>query len=276
MWRRPTSCRWSTSPTLTVTSTWTVCRWLRRTLGRGRIPSSLRSSTLSKSATYQPTYYPSNLLTRTLNTLRCSLPVYRITKCIISVFSVTYRVRSTDSKSASATKQKRTKKVTSVRTSGYFKSSRVWKTLHVSSVMFHHSHLFLSSSRTHQSLSLSVFMRCQLNRLQKGQMIDEWFPLSSHVPLKGIEPGSLRVRARYSMEKIMPEEEYSEFKEVWFIVKWFWLQCPLTRVHLKGQWRHCCVSFADDLAERVSCHLCSGPCMWSGPHLTGKSSSADL
>lgn len=45
-------------------------------------------------------------------------------------------------------------------------------------------------------------------------MIDEWFPLSSHVPLKGIEPGSLRVRARYSMEKIMPEEEYSEFKEV--------------------------------------------------------------
>lgn len=61
---------------------------------------------------------------------------------------------------------------------------------------------------------LSVFMRCQLNRLQKGQMIDEWFPLSSHVPLKGIEPGSLRVRARYSMEKIMPEEEYSEFKEV--------------------------------------------------------------
>ena len=45
-------------------------------------------------------------------------------------------------------------------------------------------------------------------------MIDEWFPLSSHVALKGIEPGSLRVRARYSMEKIMPEEEYSEFKEV--------------------------------------------------------------
>lgn len=57
-------------------------------------------------------------------------------------------------------------------------------------------------------------MRCLLNRLQKGQMIDEWFPLSSHVPLKGIEPGSLRVRARYSVEKIMPEEEYSEFKEV--------------------------------------------------------------
>lgn len=59
-----------------------------------------------------------------------------------------------------------------------------------------------------------LFMRCQLSRLQKGQMIDEWFPLSSYVPLKGIEPGSLRVRARYSMEKIMPEEEYSEFKEL--------------------------------------------------------------
>ncbi|ETE70240.1 Ras GTPase-activating protein 1, partial [Ophiophagus hannah] len=59
-----------------------------------------------------------------------------------------------------------------------------------------------------------IFMRCQLNRLQKGQATDEWFQLSSHVPLKGIEPGSLRVRARYSMEKIMPEEEYSEFKEL--------------------------------------------------------------
>ncbi|PKU34513.1 ras gtpase-activating protein hypothetical protein [Limosa lapponica baueri] len=57
-------------------------------------------------------------------------------------------------------------------------------------------------------------MRCQLSRLQKGHATDEWFQLSSHVPLKGIEPGSLRVRARYSMEKIMPEEEYSEFKEL--------------------------------------------------------------
>ncbi|NXX57918.1 RASA1 protein, partial [Scopus umbretta] len=58
------------------------------------------------------------------------------------------------------------------------------------------------------------FMRCQLSRLQKGHATDEWFQLSSHVPLKGIEPGSLRVRARYSMEKIMPEEEYGEFKEL--------------------------------------------------------------
>lgn len=83
----------------------------------------------------------------------------------------------------------------------------------------HVSHLFYLTSRL--NFSPSVFMRCQLNRLQKGQMIDEWFPLSSHVPLKGIEPGSLRVRARYSMEKIMPEEEYSEFKEVC-------LDCPFT------------------------------------------------
>ncbi|KAL7848184.1 hypothetical protein AOLI_G00229020 [Acnodon oligacanthus] len=57
-------------------------------------------------------------------------------------------------------------------------------------------------------------MRCQLCRLQKGRMIDEWFPLTSHVPLKDIEPSSLRVRAWYSMEKIMPEEVYSEFKEL--------------------------------------------------------------
>lgn len=64
------------------------------------------------------------------------------------------------------------------------------------------------------TILFQVFMRCQLSRLQRGQATDEWFQLSSHVPLKGIEPGSLRVRARYSMEKIMPEEEYSEFKEV--------------------------------------------------------------
>ncbi|KAA0716615.1 Ras GTPase-activating protein 1 [Triplophysa tibetana] len=71
------------------------------------------------------------------------------------------------------------------------------------------------SNKTKKSKESDIlFMRCQLNRLQRGQMIDEWFPLSSYVPLKGIEPGSLRVRARYSMEKIMPEEEYSEFKEL--------------------------------------------------------------
>ncbi|XP_051952723.1 ras GTPase-activating protein 1 isoform X3 [Xyrauchen texanus] len=71
------------------------------------------------------------------------------------------------------------------------------------------------SNKTKKSKESDIlFMRCQLSKLQRGQMIDEWFPLSSYVPLKGIEPGSLRVRARYSMEKIMPEEEYSEFKEL--------------------------------------------------------------
>ncbi|KAM9446341.1 ras GTPase-activating protein 1 isoform 2-T2 [Clarias gariepinus] len=71
------------------------------------------------------------------------------------------------------------------------------------------------SNKTKKSKESDIlFMRCLLSRLQRGQMIDEWFQLSSHVPLKGIEPGSLRVRARYSMEKIMPEEEYNEFKEV--------------------------------------------------------------
>ncbi|ELV11044.1 Ras GTPase-activating protein 1 [Tupaia chinensis] len=70
------------------------------------------------------------------------------------------------------------------------------------------------SNKTKKSKDPDIlFMRCQLSRLQKGHATDEWFLLSSHIPLKGIEPGSLRVRARYSMEKIMPEEEYSEFKE---------------------------------------------------------------
>uniref|UniRef100_A0A672TRU6 Ras GTPase-activating protein 1 n=1 Tax=Strigops habroptila TaxID=2489341 RepID=A0A672TRU6_STRHB len=71
------------------------------------------------------------------------------------------------------------------------------------------------SNKTKKSKDPDIlFMRCQLSRLQKGHATDEWFQLSSHVPLKGIEPGSLRVRARYSMEKIMPEEEYNEFKEL--------------------------------------------------------------
>ncbi|MFT7817704.1 ras GTPase-activating protein 1-like [Arapaima gigas] len=71
------------------------------------------------------------------------------------------------------------------------------------------------SNKTKKSKENDIlFMCCQLSRLQRGQMSDEWFPLSSHVPLKGIEPGSLRVRARYSMEKIMSEDEYTEFKEL--------------------------------------------------------------
>ncbi|XP_030624876.1 ras GTPase-activating protein 1 isoform X2 [Chanos chanos] len=71
------------------------------------------------------------------------------------------------------------------------------------------------SNKTKKSKESDIlFMRCQLSKLQRGQVMDEWFPLSSHVPLKGIDPGTLRVRARYSMEKIMPEEEYSEFKEL--------------------------------------------------------------
>uniref|UniRef100_A0A673MS60 Ras GTPase-activating protein 1-like n=1 Tax=Sinocyclocheilus rhinocerous TaxID=307959 RepID=A0A673MS60_9TELE len=48
----------------------------------------------------------------------------------------------------------------------------------------------------------------------KSNMIDEWFPLSSHVPLKNVAPSSLRLRVRYSVEKIMPVEVYNELKEV--------------------------------------------------------------
>ncbi|XP_065516979.1 ras GTPase-activating protein 1 isoform X5 [Lathamus discolor] len=71
------------------------------------------------------------------------------------------------------------------------------------------------SNKTKKSKDPDIlFMRCKLSRLQKGHATDEWFQLSSYIPLKGTEPGSLRVRARYSMEKIMPEEEYSEFKEL--------------------------------------------------------------
>lgn len=151
--------------------------------------------------------------------IRCIFVIW-LQKRIVYLFvvSVTCRVKSTDLKSASATKQKRAKKVTSVSIKKSCKSaSKCCSTFPLGVLAL----LFLTTNRSTSYLpphfnlfSSSVFMRCQLNRLQKGQMIDEWFPLSSHVPLKGIEPGSLRVRARYSMEKIMPEEEYNEFKEV--------------------------------------------------------------
>ncbi|XP_037228415.1 ras GTPase-activating protein 1-like isoform X2 [Falco rusticolus] len=89
------------------------------------------------------------------------------------------------------------------------------------------------SNKTKKSKDPDIlFMRCQLSRLQKGHATDEWFQLSSHIPLKGIEPGSLRVRARYSMEKIMPEEEYSEFKEL-ILQKEMHVVCALS--HVCGQ-----------------------------------------
>ncbi|XP_075929263.1 ras GTPase-activating protein 1 isoform X2 [Petromyzon marinus] len=59
-----------------------------------------------------------------------------------------------------------------------------------------------------------LFMCCPLKRLQNGHLTDEWFQLTSHVPLRGVEPGSLRVKARYSLEVIMPEDEYADFREL--------------------------------------------------------------
>ncbi|XP_067253631.1 ras GTPase-activating protein 1 [Chanodichthys erythropterus] len=71
------------------------------------------------------------------------------------------------------------------------------------------------SNKTKKSKENDIlFMCCPLCRLQRGQMIDEWFPLSSHVPLKNVVPSSLRLRVRYSVEKIMPVEVYSELKEL--------------------------------------------------------------
>uniref|UniRef100_A0A8C2BBP1 RAS p21 protein activator (GTPase activating protein) 1b n=1 Tax=Cyprinus carpio TaxID=7962 RepID=A0A8C2BBP1_CYPCA len=73
------------------------------------------------------------------------------------------------------------------------------------------------SNKTKKSKENDIlFMCCPLCRLQRGQMIDEWFPLSSHVPLKNMAPSSLRLRVRYSVEKIMPVEVYNELKEVGF------------------------------------------------------------
>lgn len=71
------------------------------------------------------------------------------------------------------------------------------------------------SNKTKKSKENDIlFMCCPLCRLQRGQIIDEWFPLSSHVPLKNVMPSSLRLRVRYSVEKIMPVEVYSELKEL--------------------------------------------------------------
>ncbi|RXN02481.1 ras GTPase-activating 1-like protein [Labeo rohita] len=71
------------------------------------------------------------------------------------------------------------------------------------------------SNKTKKSKENDIlFMCCLLCRLQRGQMIDEWFSLTSHVPLKNVAPSSLRLRVRYSVEKIMSVEVYNELKEV--------------------------------------------------------------
>uniref|UniRef100_A0A672MFZ1 RAS p21 protein activator 1 n=1 Tax=Sinocyclocheilus grahami TaxID=75366 RepID=A0A672MFZ1_SINGR len=71
------------------------------------------------------------------------------------------------------------------------------------------------SNKTKKSKENDIlFMCCPLCRLQRGKMIDEWFPLSSHVPLKNVASSSLRLRVRYSVEKIMPVEVYNELKEL--------------------------------------------------------------
>ncbi|XP_052463346.1 ras GTPase-activating protein 1 [Carassius gibelio] len=71
------------------------------------------------------------------------------------------------------------------------------------------------SNKTKKSKENDIlFMCCPLCQLKRGQMIDEWFPLSSHVPLKNMAPSSLRLRVRYSVEKIMPVEVYNELKEL--------------------------------------------------------------
>ncbi|KAI2660294.1 Ras GTPase-activating protein 1 [Labeo rohita] len=71
------------------------------------------------------------------------------------------------------------------------------------------------SNKTKKSKENDIlFMCCLLCRLQRGQMIDEWFSLTSHVPLKNVAPSSLRLRVRYSVEKIMSVEVYNELKEL--------------------------------------------------------------
>ncbi|KAJ7365846.1 Ras GTPase-activating protein 1 [Desmophyllum pertusum] len=52
-----------------------------------------------------------------------------------------------------------------------------------------------------------------LNRLPKGNVLDEWYPLlpSSHAKM---EVGSIRVRSKFTHEIIMPVEEYYSLKEI--------------------------------------------------------------
>uniref|UniRef100_UPI00358F3DFB ras GTPase-activating protein 1 isoform X2 n=1 Tax=Myxine glutinosa TaxID=7769 RepID=UPI00358F3DFB len=71
------------------------------------------------------------------------------------------------------------------------------------------------SNRTKKSKDVDIlFMCCSLRKLTNGQLTDEWFQLSSNTPLRGVEPGSLRLKARYSLELIMPEDKYSDLQEL--------------------------------------------------------------
>eukprot|EP00795_Rhopilema_esculentum_P006419 gene6419-11860_t len=56
----------------------------------------------------------------------------------------------------------------------------------------------------------------QLETLKKGDILDEWYKLNAVAhkrEIKGSEIGTIRLKARYTHEIIMPVEEYSQLKE---------------------------------------------------------------
>lgn len=57
----------------------------------------------------------------------------------------------------------------------------------------------------------------ELGTLKKGDILDEWYKLNAVAhkrEIKGSEIGTIRLKARYTHEIIMPVEEYSQLKEV--------------------------------------------------------------
>lgn len=50
---------------------------------------------------------------------------------------------------------------------------------------------------------------------EAGETLDKWYPLHpANSIIKGGDLGSIRIRARYQHEIIMPEDKYSTLKEV--------------------------------------------------------------
>lgn len=198
MWRRPTSCQWNISPTPTVTSTWTVSRWLKHTLGRGRTLSSQRSLSLSESVTYlnvnifllwilhcsfslsmlSNSHFQQPIFFELLTFFPTGLQNYRI---YLSVVSVTCPVKSTDLKSAWATKQKRAKKVTSVSTFAHFKTNVISVGLYIHLISFCFISQLTSLPPFHASISLPLSVHA-LPAESSAEGPDDWWVVPSQLP----------------------------------------------------------------------------------------------
>jgi hypothetical protein len=72
-------------------------------------------------------------------------------------------------------------------------------------------HLCLKYSSTFLAAQIQI----KYQDFDSGECLDKWYPIhQTNTTIKGGDLGSIRIRARYQHEIIMPEDKYSTLKEV--------------------------------------------------------------